>query len=138
LVSFKNDFKVQPYYFTKHLRVINDFFDNKNIALTYCPWTKSGICFNKTFDKITDEMLISGYLYKDNMVPLDKAQNFYWSEMLLTIIGANNISKTVKNFNLIEIIWKTVKEFFIEAKAYNNKKKRAKHHQHTVCQYFIF
>lgn len=41
-------------------------------------------------------MLASGYLDKDKMVPLNKAQNFYWSEMLLTVIGADKLAKQLK------------------------------------------
>jgi hypothetical protein len=69
-------------------------------------------------------MLAAGYLYKDNMFSLDKAQNFYWSKMLLTVIDEDKISKTIENFNLIEINWKTVKEFFLEAQVYYNKKRK--------------
>lgn len=123
LVSFKNEVRVYPYYFTNHFEVINDFFDNKNIAISYCPLTKSGICFNRTVDNKTYEFLASGYLYKDNMVPSDKDQKFYWSQMLMTVIGGDKIDKTIQNFNLIETNWKTVKDFFPEAKVYYNEKR---------------
>jgi hypothetical protein len=69
-------------------------------------------------------MLAAGYLFKDNMFSLDKAQNFYWSKMLLTVIDEDKISKTIENFNLIEINWKIVKEFFLEAQVYYNKKRK--------------
>lgn len=125
LVSFKDEVRVYPYYFTNHFEVINALFDSKHIAITYCPLTKSGICFNRFIDNETYKILAFGYLYKDNMFTSDKEQNFYWSQMLMKIISTNKTGKVIENFNLIETNWKTVKDYIPEAKIYYNYKRQA-------------
>ena len=124
LVSFNGEVRVYPYYFTNYYEVVNDVFDNKNIAITYCPLTKSGICFERTIDGNTFEILASGYLYKDNMIPSDKNQNFFWSQMLMEVIGNNKSGTIIKNYNLIETNWKTVKTYFPNAKVFYHDKRQ--------------
>lgn len=125
LISFNNEIRVYPYFFTNYYEVINDIFDDKNIAVTYCPLTKSGICFNRDIDNKTYEILASGYLYKDNMIPSDKNQEVLWSQMLMQVIGKNNSNKEIDNYNLIETTWKTVKEYYPNASIYYNDKRVA-------------
>ena len=125
LVSFKNEVRVYPYFFTNHFEVINDSFNDLNIAVTYCPLTKSGICYDREIDNKTYELLASGYLYKDNMVPSDKNQELLWSQMLMSVIGKNNAGKKMNNYNLIETNWKTVKTYFSDAKVYYHEKRDA-------------
>jgi hypothetical protein len=125
LISFNNEVRVYPYFFTNHFEVINDVFNNNNIAVSYCPLTKSGICYNREIDGNIYQILASGFLYKDNMVPADKDLKFYWSQMLMTYIGKENTGKSISNYNLIETNWKTVKEYFYDAKVYYHVKRTA-------------
>ncbi len=122
LISFKGEVRVYPYYFTNYYEVVNDVFDGKNIAVSYCPLTKSGICFDRDIDNTTYEILASGYLYKDNMVPSDKDLTFLWSQMLMEVIGGDKVGKIIPNYNLIETNWKTVLTYFSDAKVFYHEK----------------
>ncbi|MET2984249.1 DUF3179 domain-containing (seleno)protein [Aureibaculum conchae] len=120
LVSFKNEVRVYPYHYTNHFEIINDFFDDKYIAVSFCPLTKSAICFNRKIDNKVYNLVASGYLYKDNMVPSDENYAMYWSQMLMKGIKGEFADKKLDNFNLIETRWKLVKDYFPYAKVFNH------------------
>lgn len=120
LVSFKNEVRAYPYHFTNHFEIVNDFFDDKYIAVSFCPLTKSAICFNRKIEDKIYNLIASGFLYKDNMVPSDENLTVYWSQMLMKGIKGEFADKTLSNFNLIETRWKIVKDYFPNAKVFNH------------------
>jgi hypothetical protein len=118
LISFENEVRVYPYAYTNYSEVVNDVFKGNNLAVSYCPITKSGICFDRNFNGKTHEIIASGYLYKDNMVPSDVDQTFFLSQMLMKTIKNPNAGKELNYYNLIETKWKTVLENFPNAKVF--------------------
>ncbi|WP_117884267.1 DUF3179 domain-containing (seleno)protein [Aureibaculum luteum] len=120
LISFKKEVRVYPYYYTNHFEIINDFFDDHYIAVSFCPLTKSAICFNRKINDKIYNLIASGYLYKDNMVPSDENLTMYWSQMLMKGIKGEFADKSLDNFNLIETHWKLVKDYFPDAKVFNH------------------
>jgi hypothetical protein len=65
------------------VEVVNEDANGVLIAITYCPITKSGIIWNRVVGIDTLLLTASGYLYKDNMMPLDLNSGNIWSQMLL-------------------------------------------------------
>jgi len=120
LISFKNEVRVYPYHYTNQYEIINDIFDDKYIAVSFCPLTKSAICFNRKIDNNIYNLIASGYLYKDNMVPSDENFTMYWSQMLMKGIKGEFADQPLDNFNLIETRWKLVKDYFPNAKVFNH------------------
>lgn len=51
------------------------------MAVSYCPNTRSGICFNRVQGEDTLLLTASGFLYRENMVPLDLHTGSLWSQM---------------------------------------------------------
>lgn len=118
LVSFQNQIKVYPYLYTNKSEIVNDSIGEFFYAVSYCPQTKSAINYNRIIQNDTLDLVASGYLYKDNMVPSDKNFNFYWSQMLLKGITNDAVSKNLQTLNVIQTNWKTVVDFFPDAKVY--------------------
>ncbi len=127
LISFKNEVRVYPYHYTNQFEIINDAFDGNFISISYCPITQSAICFNREIKGEVYDLIASGYLFKDNMVPSDKNLNFYFSQMLMKGIKGEIANQPLSHFNLIETKWKTVKDYFPNAMVFfhNNSKKKA-------------
>ena len=142
LVSFKNEVRIYPYYYTNYYEVVNDVFDENHIAISYCPITESAICFNRNINGKIYDVIASGYLYKDNMVASNKNHDFYWSQMLLKVIGGVNQEKTIDYYNLIETTWKTAKTFYPSAKVfYHNNiisaKRKKKQSTNSMLMYGV-
>ena len=115
LVSFNGEVKVYPYLYVNRSEIVNDHIDTFYYAISYCPQTKSAINYNRIVQNDTLDLVASGYLYKDNMVPSDKNFEMYWSQMLMKGITNNATSKNIKTYNTIETTWKTVVEYFSNA-----------------------
>ena len=118
VVSYQNEIKVYPYLYTNRYEIVNDSIGDYFYAVSYCPQTKSAINFNRIVENDTIDLVASGYLYKDNMVPSDKDYKFYWSQMQMKAITKEAKNLNLQTLNLVETNWKTVVHFFPNAKVY--------------------
>ncbi len=118
LVNFGSEIRVYPYAFTNPFEVINDNFNNVNISVSYCPITKSGICFNRSINGSVSNFRASGYLYNDNLMPYDAGTESIWSQMQQQAVFGTLKGTKFKTFNLIETKWSTVKENFASARIF--------------------
>lgn len=118
IVSYQNKIKVYPYLYTNRYEIVNDSIGDYFYAVSYCPQTKSAINFDRITQNDTLDLVASGYLYKDNMVPSDKDYNLYWSQMLQKGITNGAVSKNLQTLNLIQTNWKTVVDYFPTAKVF--------------------
>ena len=66
LLKINNQVYVYPYEYINYPEIVNDSFDDSNLAISYCPKTESAICFDR---KISNDEIItmkaSGFLYKE-------------------------------------------------------------------------
>ena len=108
-----------PYIYLNYSEVVNDKIDDLEYVATYCPQTKSGICFNKNIGDKSLNLFASGFLFKDNLVLTSQEENVFWSQMLLTGIKGNQKFMDINDLFSIETTWKTIKEYFPEAQWMN-------------------
>ena len=118
VVSYQDKIKVYPYLYTNRYEIVNDSIGEYFYAVSFCPQTKSAINFNRIVQNDTLDLVASGYLYKDNMVPSDKDYNLYWSQMQMNGITKEADFLNLQTLNLIETNWKTVVNYFPNAKVY--------------------
>lgn len=119
VVRFKNEIRVYPYLYTDFSEVVNDSFLSYEIAISYCPQTKSGICFNRRIgDKVFNNLIASGYLLHDNLVISNHTRDFFWSQMLIDGIKGDLLYSNIESFFAIEMNWDIIKRYFNNAKVY--------------------
>ncbi|WOD42221.1 DUF3179 domain-containing (seleno)protein [Hwangdonia lutea] len=120
LYKINNQVYAYPYDYTNKYEVINDSFDDTHIALTYCPFTESALCFDR---KLSNDNILtlkaSGYLHKDNLVPSDANTTLFWSQMKTSGLRLNNKEDKLKTFNILETRWQTVKNHYPNALVFN-------------------
>ena len=104
------------------VEVVNDISHGIAFAITYCPITRSGIGWNRVVGKDTLLLTASGYLYRENLMPLDLNSGSIWSQMLLRGMSGVHSQEEIVTYPLIETSWKTVRESFPWADVfiYNN------------------
>ena len=106
------------------VEVVNEDVNGVLMAITYCPITKSGIIWNRVVGIDTLLLTASGYLYKDNMMPLDLNSGNIWSQMLLRRFQGNAREgeifafRELSTFPILETTWLTVKTHFPDADVY--------------------
>ena len=108
------------------VEVVNESLNGVEMAITYCPITRSGINWNRVVGMDTLLLTASGYLYKENLMPLDVNSGNIWSQMLLQRFQGNARQgeifafRELSTFPLIETTWLAVKDHFPEALVYVN------------------
>ena len=120
IVSFNNEIRVYPYRYISTYESINDIIDGVNISLTYCPITKSALCWNTNFNGEKFVIRASGYLLNDNVVLYDEQSDTYWSQMLTKCIKGKYAEQNNTTYNFVETRWSTVKKYFNEALVFTN------------------
>lgn len=116
-----------PNDFTSHFEVVNGTFNNRHLAITYCPLTLSGLCFDRELssnDIVT--LKASGYLYNNNLIPTDINLTRYWSQMSTKVIRGDDSVLRLSTYNMIETTWLMVKNYFPQALVF-------KHDDINVC-----
>lgn len=103
------------------VEILNDIIDDIPLAITYCPKTRSGICWDRVIASDTLDFAVSGQLYLENQMPYDHASRTVWSQMLLFAIKGQYKDERINVFTLIETNWKNVKEYFPDAMVYFNR-----------------
>ena len=121
LLKINNQVYVYPYEYINYSEIVNDRFDDSNLAISYCPKTESAICFDR---KISNDEIItmkaSGYLYKENLVPSDTNGKYFWSQMLNEGLRSSSKRIELNTVNMVETTWLNVKNHFQNALVYNH------------------
>ncbi len=129
LVSINNEIRAYPYQYIGSFESVNDVINGKKYAMTYCPITHSGLCWDTSFKNNDFIIRASGYLYMDNQVLIDEKSNTYWSQMLVKSIKGKYAGEKNNTFNFIELPWKTIKENFPNALVFTNTSIQNKNNQ---------
>lgn len=101
-----------------YVEVVNEAANGVFMAVSYCPITRSGIGINRIQGADTLLLTASGYLYRENMVPLDLHSGSLWSQMQLKGMSGPLQEEALQIIPLIETTWKTVRNYFPSAGVY--------------------
>ena len=102
------------------VEVVNEEIDGMLIAVTYCPITKSANAWNRILENDTLLLTASGYLLRENLMPLDMNSGSIWSQMRLVGMRGKHDMMTVETVPLFETTWETVKEYFPQAEVFTH------------------
>ena len=62
--------------------IVNDTVGGDPVAITWCPLCFSAIVFDRTFEGRVLEFQVSGFLYRNNLVMVDRQTNTYWDQLV--------------------------------------------------------
>lgn len=110
-----------PYDFTTRYEIINGSFDNEQLAFTYCPLTQSALCFNRKINSNESLTLkASGYLYRNNLIPMDIDSERCYSQMTTKVLKGGDEFERLNTYNIFETTWSLVKQYFPEAMVFTH------------------
>jgi len=118
IVSFGDEVRVYPYVTIDKYECVNDEFNGKTFAISHCPQTESAVAWNRSFQNTKLSIRSSGYLFRENLIALDKDSDTFWSQMLLECVKGKYEGEKYTTYNLIETNWKTVKDLYPNAKVF--------------------
>ena len=103
------------------VEVVNEDINGILTAVTYCPITKSAVAWNRLLEGDTLLLTASGYLLRDNLMPLDLNSGSIWSQMRGVGMHGKHDRVNVETVPLFETSWKTVLNFFPEAEVFTDE-----------------
>lgn len=115
IVNHNNEVRIYPHPILDWHEIINDEIGNKSFAVTYCPLTGSGICWDRNIDGEQTTFGVSGLLYNTNLIPYDRKTGSNWSQMQLKSVNGALISTVIKTYPIIETSWGTAKNLYPNA-----------------------
>lgn len=100
------------------VEVVNEEIDGIYAAITYCPLTKSSVAWDRVVGNDTLLLTASGYLLRDNLMPLDLNSRSIWSQMRLVGMYGKHDKVNIRTLSMFETSWKTIREYFPEASVF--------------------
>ena len=97
-----------------HHEIINDRIGSKDIAITYCPLTGTGIGWDRNFNGSATTFGVSGLLYNSNLIPYDRATNSHWTQIGLTCVNGKRIGERMNTYPVIETTWGSWRQMYPE------------------------
>ena len=111
VVNFGSAIRVYPYSYMSTVEIVNDEYNGRKYAFSYCPITKSSVAFNRE-----QTFRASGYLYKENLTPWDSETESIWSQMLLKGIRGTNKNVLLNTIPVLETTFGTIRQNYPNAK----------------------
>mgnify|MGYP002624136662 FL=1 len=89
VLKLEDEIRAYPINVLDWHEIVNDQINDKKVAITYCPLTGTGICWNREIDGMQTTFGVSGWLYRSNLIAFDRATDSYWSQMRMDCINGN-------------------------------------------------
>ncbi len=87
--------------------IVNDEIAGVPIALTYCPLTGTGTAWHREVAGGVTEFGVSGLLFRNNLVPYDRATDSRWSQFQLRGVAGELSGQQVETVQVVETTWET-------------------------------
>ncbi len=77
-ISIGGTAKAYPVRILNHHEIVNDWISQQRVVVTYCPLCGSGIAFSAVVDEMSLTFLVSGLLYKSDVLLYDFETESLW------------------------------------------------------------
>lgn len=115
-IKIGNDIRAYPHQILDWHEIVNDEVGGVPIALTFCPLTGTASAWNREVDGAVTEFGVSGLIFRNNLVPYDRATDSNWSQMRLQSVNGSNIGKDIQTYQVVETTWETWKNMYPESR----------------------
>jgi hypothetical protein len=128
-VKINDELRLYPHQVMDWHEIINDTIDDVHFSLTYCPFTGTGIVFNRDINGQVNEFGVSGFLFRNNLIMYDRISNSRWSQMQLRSVNGSLSGFEGEIFQVVETTWDTWKNMYPEAKVLTTNTGYTKNYQ---------
>jgi len=109
-VNINGEIKAYPLSIMTWHEIVNDYFGELPVAVTYCPLCFTHQVFERTIDGKVVEFGTSGKLYNSNLVMYDRMTNSFWSQSLGYAIKGEKTGEMLKTIPFDVMKWKDWKK----------------------------
>lgn len=111
-----DEIKAYPHDILDFHEIVNDEIGGLPIAINYCPFTGTGMAWERTIDGVTTTFGVSGLLYNSNLMPFDRNTETIWSQLALKGVNGTLLGKSARVHSMVEMTWETYKRLFPKGK----------------------
>lgn len=115
-IKHGNKIVAYPHRILDWHEIINANIGNLSLGIIYCPLTGTGVGWNRFINNENTTFGVSGLLYKNNIVPYDRATDSNWSQLRLECINGSLIGEVPQITVLQEMKWSLWKKLFPDTK----------------------
>ena len=108
-----DEIRAYPHQVLDWHEIINDQFGDRDVTVTYCPLTATGIAW---LPRLGSEFGTSGLIFRNNLVAYDRVTGSLWSQMRLRSINGERMGENLDMVYLIDTKWSTWKSMFPDSK----------------------
>ena len=112
---YGNTVKVYPQNIMGVHEIVNDRIGDHYFAVTFCPLTGSALAWDREVSGEVTEFGVSGHLFNDNLIPYDRNDSSFWSQMSLLSIKGAHAGEELKSSLLLLTTGATINKSFPNA-----------------------
>ncbi len=120
-IRIGDDVRAYAHQILDQHEIVNDTFDGKSVAVTFCPLTGTSIGVNRDLggNRNNVEFGVSGLLFRNNLIMYDRETNSLWSQMRLRSINGEMMGANSDVVQLVETTWGTWRKMYPDSKVLN-------------------
>ena len=100
--------KVYPQSVMGVHEIVNDHIGDHYFAVTFCPLTGSALAWNREINGTISEFGVSGHLFNENLIPYDRNDTSFWSQMRLQGIKGSHGGQDLESNTLVLTTGQTI------------------------------
>lgn len=102
--------KAYPINILNYHEIVNDYFGDDPVVITYCPLCGSGIAFDARINGKAKTFGVSGLLYNSDVLLYDRETESLWSQLKYQAISGPLAGQKLEMINTANTTWKNWKE----------------------------
>ncbi len=110
VMDYEGKSRVYPLQILVWHEIVNDWFGEVPVLITYCPLCGSGIAYERTFDGEAVEFGTSGKLYNSNLIMYDRKTDSYWTQIDGLAVTGPLTGKELVAISIDTVVWRDWKE----------------------------
>lgn len=97
--------KAYPIEILNYHEIVNDYFGNKPVVITFCPLCGSGIAFNAEIKGKPTSFGVSGLLYNSDVLLYDRETESVWSQLLFKAVSGPLVNTELEILATANTTW---------------------------------
>lgn len=97
--------KAYPISILNYHEIVNDYFGENPVVITYCPLCGSGIAFNAVVNKEPKTFGVSGLLYNSDVLLYDRETQSLWSQLKYEAISGKLLGEQLEIIPTANTSW---------------------------------
>jgi len=123
--------KAYPINILNYHEIINDFFQQQAVVITYCPLCGSGIAYSANINGQNSTFGVSGLLYNSDVLLYDRATDSLWSQLLSKAISGKLKGVELEMLNLTHTSWQAWQEQYPQTLILSDKTGYKRDYSHS-------